>query len=290
MISKLTTSKEDCIAKYSEYKRKHDGEVPKFRAFCKFAAIPAKHLVALYGRDAFAKLQEECGDTPNKLQLKRTPRDRIMRQYGDLALEMIARASTSEKGALPNSSDWEHRRLKPTTSGLQKSHGISWTEFPQIFQSWVSAENISGYDRVIELITRSGGAATTHREKRDQTFELLVSAIRQWSPARRRNSEGEYKVELRGHLKALGHNVNEEYGESNFDLLVEKRYAIEIKKDPSLAEYDRLFGQLARHLQHQYRVIAVIFDVPREDTYSTFVALVDAYLNKDRNTVEVIKK
>lgn len=111
-----------------------------------------------------------------------------------------------------------------------------------------------------------------------------------WSPGRRRNSEGEYKIELRSHLKSLQYEANEEFGESNFDLLINKRYAIEIKKDPKLGDYDRLFGQLARHLQYQPRVIALIFDAPSEDNFSNFALLVDSYLNKEKKIVEIIKK
>jgi hypothetical protein len=84
--------------------------------------------------------------------------------------------------------------------------------------------------------------------------------------------------------------MNEEFGESNIDLLVNKKYAIETKKDPQLSEYDRLFGQLARHLQHQRNVIALIFDAPSEDKFSNFVLLVDKYLNREESFVEVIRK
>jgi len=65
---------------------------------------------------------------------------------------------------------------------------------------------------------------------------------------------------------------------------------IEIKKDPSSTEYDRLFGQLARHLQHQLNIIALVMDVPSEDKLDNFSSLVDIYLNKDKKNIEVIKK
>ncbi|MGO9363468.1 MAG: hypothetical protein ACLP02_08400, partial [Rhodomicrobium sp.] len=80
------------------------------------------------------------------------------------------------------------------------------------------------------------------------------------------------------------------YGESQFDLLVERKYAIEHKKDPSLGEYDRLFGQVARHLQHQQKVIVLILEATRGDNYDNFTMLVDRYLNVDKNAVEIIKK
>ena len=44
------------------------------------------------------------------------------------------------------------------------------------------------------------------------------------------------------HLATLKYELNEEFGESKCDLLVRREYTIEVKKDPDLAEYDRLFG------------------------------------------------
>jgi hypothetical protein len=87
-----------------------------------------------------------------------------------------------------------------------------------------------------------------------------MADIHRWSLARRRNTQGEYKIELRKWLESVGHSLNEEYGESTSDLVVGKRYVIETKKAPQLGDYDRLFGQLARHLQQFPVAIAVIFD------------------------------
>ena len=275
------TSKDDCILKYAEYKTTH-GAIPKKKDFFKFAGIHERQLTTLFGRDAYSKLQRECGDEANKLDLERTPRETIMRQYGDLALEL---------GMLPNSSDWIHHQLRPSIGGLgKKPHFIVWSDFPQKFAKWVESERISGYNEVLAHINKSAAKSNAKVEVRDREFDRIVNEIRLWSPARRRNSEGEYKIELRSHLKSLGFEMNEEYGESNFDLLIGKSYAIEIKKDPKLGEYDRLFGQLARHLQHQLRVVALIFDAPGEDNFNNFSSLVDSYLNKEKKTVEIIKK
>ena len=68
------------------------------------------------------------------------------------------------------------------------------------------------------------------------------------------------------------------------------KFAIEIKKDPKLGDYDRLCGQLARHLQYRLRVIALVLDAPGEDNFANFSSLVDGYLNKDATMVEIIKK
>ncbi len=181
--------------------------------------------------------------------------------------------------------------MTPSITGLNKQpHYIKWSEFPSKFQEWVKEENITGYDKVLGYINESAVGSKTKTERKDAEFERVLRDIRLWSPGRRRNSEGEYKIELRAHLKSLGYRLDEEFGESNVDLLVNGKHSIETKNDPQLSEYDRLFGQLARHLQHQRNVIALIFDAPSEDKFCNFVSLVDKYLNKEESFVEVIKK
>lgn len=91
-------------------------------------------------------------------------------------------------------------------------------------------------------------------------------------------------------MESLNYKLNEEFGESKCDLLVQREYAIELKKDPDLAEYDRLFGQIARHLQHHRKVIVLIHEATRKDKYDGFAALVDKYLNTDEHSVETIRR
>src|SRR5438552_745862 len=111
-------TKDDFIRKYAEYKQ-ICGAIPKQRDFLKFVGVHSRQLTALFGRDAYSKVQRECGDDANKLDLVRTPVGTIMRQYGDLALEL---------GTLPNSSDWIHHQLKPSIEGLNKRpHHIKWS-------------------------------------------------------------------------------------------------------------------------------------------------------------------
>src|SRR5207244_398989 len=132
--------------------------------------------------------------------------------------------------------------------------------------------------------------AVSKPEDGDRSFLRLIREIRAWTPARRRNSEGEYKIELRKYLESLKYQLNEEFGESKYDLLIVQQYAVEVKKDPDLAEYDRLFGQIARHLQHQCKVIVLIFEASRKDKYDNFIGLVDKYFNVGESAVEVIRK
>ncbi len=278
---KEMVSKEDCIQKYEEFK-KENGRIPKYREFLVYAGFGKRDLIKIFGGDAYSKLQVECGDIANKLSMERTPLEKIMRQYGDLALNLKQ---------LPSSSVWLHRGLKPDQSGLAKApHYIQWNEFPDKFAVWVAETKVKGYESVLELIVGAASKKNKKTEKANREFEALINVIRLWSPARRRNSEGEYKIELRKHLESECFSLNEEYGESNFDLLVDKKYAIEIKKAPSKSEYDRMFGQIARHLQHQLNIIALIIDTPSADTYDNFVSLIDTYLNREDKVVEVIKK
>jgi len=275
-------TKEYLVNKYKEYKKEYS-KIPSAKEFCQYAEIHRRKLESVYGDGAYSKLQIECGDIANKLDLIRMPLETIMRQYGDLSLEL-------EK--LPTQANWIQKGLHPTITGLDKSpHFIKWSEFPSKFEKWVSAEKIAGYSKVIEYINTLNNTTNTKKDKSDIEFEKLINDVRMWSPARGRNHEESYKVELRSHLKSIGYSVNEESGDSNIDLLINKKFAIETKKDPKLADYDRLFGQLARHLQHYLNVIALIMDVPKDDTFQNFTLIVDKYFNTDnKHIVKIIKK
>ena len=275
-------TKEACLQKYEEFKLSKNGDIPELREFLKFAGSSQAKLVKLFGSSPYSKLQTAAGDAPNKLQMERTPLATIMQRYGNLVIEI---------GKVPVQADWEYKGLKPTARNLgQRPHHMKWSELPTRFAEWVTANRVSGFDEAIEIITRSSRTIGKKPETGDGNFARLMKDVREWTPDRRRSSEETYKVELRAHLKSLDYELNEEYGESKFDLLVGRKFAIEIKKDPDLGEYDRLFGQVARHLQHQCKVIVLILEATRKDKYDNFTALVDRYLNVDENSVEIIKK
>src|SRR5438045_1553650 len=104
-------TKETCVQKYKECKLSKSGGIPEHREFLKYAGIPQRQLERLFGASAYSKLQNAAGDAPNKLQMERTPLETIMQQYGGLVTEF---------GGVPPSSEWEHRGLKPTESGLRQ--------------------------------------------------------------------------------------------------------------------------------------------------------------------------
>jgi hypothetical protein len=277
----LSISKEFLRGKYSEFKSSFN-RIPTRQEFLDFAGVHNRELEKVYGSKAYSKLQIECGDEANAFGRDRVPEDVYMRQFGDLAKEL---------GNLPVQADWTQRNLRPSISGLAvRPHFIKWSDMPFRFRDWVIRNKKEGYSQVLDLIGNLSIVEKPAREAIDSDFERIIRGVHRWSPARRRNSEESYKVELRMHLKADGFSVKEEFGESDIDLLVSKKFAIEIKKAPNLSEYDRLFGQVARHLQHGEFVIALLMDVPREDQYRNFLSLVDEYLNRDRKFVEVIKK
>lgn len=274
-------TKETCLQKYKECKLSKNGGIPQYDEFLKYAEINERTLSKLFGSAAYSKLQEAAGDTPNRLQMERTPIDMIMRQYGELV---------SELGVAPPYAEWDMRDLKPTRSGLNKIHSLKWSDMPVRFVEWVQNNKIEGFEGAVGVIASSNQTVINRSRDRDEVFFRLIKDVRTWSPARRRNSEGEYKIELRKHLESLHYTLNEEYGESLYDLLIHKKYAIEIKKDPNLGDYDRLFGQLARHLQHQHKVIVLILEATQGDHYDNFTTLVDRYLNVGENSVDIIKK
>ena len=254
------------------------GKRPTYAEYIKTSGVNKRYLEKLYGSSSFSKLQQECGDVPNKLEMVRTPLDEIMVQYGNLALEL---------GSLPKGSDWAHKGCHPTESGLQKPpHNIVWSQMPVHFKMW--ARSSEKYTAVLDWIPDEEPIQV--KSNTNAKLEKLLADIREWSPDRRRNVEETYKVELRKHLSTLKYELAEERGDSNTDLVVNRIFAIETKKEPALADYDRMFGQIARHLEHYTIVIAVIFDVPRQDQYKAFLGLIDKHFNPNETKVVVVKK
>jgi hypothetical protein len=151
-------TKETCLQKYEECKVSKNGGIPKHREFLKYAGIDDRLLEKLFGSSAYSKLQNAAGDTPNILQLERTPIATIMQQYGGLVIEL---------GTVPAYAEWNHRELRPTESGLSKTHNMKWSEMPEKFVQWVRTNGISGFEKAIEIIRNSARAGTKNHENDD---------------------------------------------------------------------------------------------------------------------------
>lgn len=123
-------------------------------------------------------------------------------------------------------------------------------------------------------------------------FEQVCETLKKWSPAMRRSNEESYKSELSNYLKQSSpvqikkETIREEKGDSRCDIAIGEDVGIEIKKSPLLSEYDRCFGQIARHLKSYKKVVVIIFDVPRQEQFDDFCKLVDKYYS---SSVRVIK-
>lgn len=135
-------------------------------------------------------------------------------------------------------------------------------------------------------------ASSTNEKGVGKLFENVCDVLLKWAPAIRRSSEEAYKSELSNYLKQPGSivlknkTVREEKGDSQCDIVIGNDIGIEIKKSPSLAEYDRCFGQIARHRKSFKNVAVVIFDVPRQEQFEDFCQMVDQYYS---SSVRVIK-
>jgi len=131
-------TKEECVEKYKEFKNTKNGETPEYREFLKFARIDKRILIRFFGSATYSKLQQEAGDTPNRLQMERTPIAVIMHSYGDLVTEL---------GVVPPSSEWTMRGLKPSETGLRKA--------PQkVVVLILEATRKDKYDNFSELVDR----------------------------------------------------------------------------------------------------------------------------------------
>ncbi len=276
----MAHTKTEIVAIYNTLKAQSGGSL-KYRDFLRKAGIPKHEFRRMFGATPYSKLQQLAGDSPNRLDLQRTPLEAIMSAYGDLACEVLR-----DEGRLPVAAHWAEKGLRPTESGLRNAHGIRWSELPGRFLDFCAADDslAARYEAVLGYIREHDAAVSAQAPgTRDLLLDSVCSEIGEWSPALRRNSEEAYKSELSLHLRsskqirAAGLDVREERGDTRCDIALGTKVAIELKKSPSQSEYDRCFGQVARHLQVYDGVVVVIFDVPRRDSFEDFNKLVDLY-------------
>ncbi len=264
-----------------EYKklRKSLGRTPKSNEFYKLDSIVKNHFIRTFGSNAYTKLQEASGDSPNKMDLRRTSGEDILQQFGDLIRRL-------EK--LPTQADWDYYGCRPVR--IDRSPlGWKWKELPTRFL--YTNKNDSQWQDVIGIIENEEYQSDKQPSpKRNIDFERVIDGVKRWNPQRKRFTEEAYKVELRGFLQSNQFAVGEEKGDSNIDLLVNRNVAIELKKDPSTSEYDRLTGQMVRHLMIYDFLLVVLCDISSEDRYKEFMKVVDFVFVPLNLNVELIVK
>ena len=276
-ILKDMKEKKYFIDQYKKLKDLNDGQKPLYRDFLMYCNnIHPRKLIETFGSNPYSKLQEECGDNPNKLQIIRTPLQQILDQYGNLV---------KSHNKVPVTSDWTHAKYKPTTDAIRIVHGIKWREIPLVFIKEYG--NKPEWKSVIEILKRETDNFTTVTVSK--TFNDIVEKIEKWNPDRKRIIEEGYKIELRNYLEKH-FKIEEETGESHPDLLINGKYPIEIKKDPSQSEYDRLLGQMLRHNKLFGSAIAVVTNISSEDRFKKNQKLFQEIHNGLNMTTELIKK
>lgn len=268
--------KENFINQYKKLKDLNNGKKPLYRDFLKFCKIQSRNLDAVFGSNAYSKLQAECGDDPNKLLLERTLITQILDQYGLLVRNI--------KG-LPVGADWTQAKFKPTIDGITKVHNLKWSDLPAAFIKEYSEK--PEWKDVTAIIKQKTVSLTPDKSKK--VFYDIVEKIIQWSPDRKRIIEEGYKIELRNYLEKY-FNLEEEVGESNPDILINKKYPIEVKRDPSQSEYDRLLGQMIRHNKLYGSAIAIVTNISSEDRFKKFHKLFTEVHDKLGMTAELLNK
>ncbi|MFT4155153.1 hypothetical protein [Parafilimonas sp.] len=268
--------KTNYIEQYKKLRELNDGKKPLRNDFLKFCKIGDFQLSKAFGKDAYSKLQQACGDTPNKLELERTSIEKILNQYGELV---------RLKKEVPVSADWLEANYSPQPDGLRKVHNLKWADMP-IFFIENNQDKLEWKD-VIEILRRK--SPTTISSRSNKAFENIVEKIVEWKPDRKRIIEEGYKIELRHYLEKF-FDLEEETGESNPDLLLNKKYPIEVKKDPTQSEYDRLLGQMIRHNKIFGSAIAIVTNISSEDRFKKFQKLFTEVHHKLGMIAEVISK
>ncbi|HTD40548.1 MAG TPA: hypothetical protein VK671_08005 [Mucilaginibacter sp.] len=264
------------IEQYKTLRQLNDGKKPLRSEFLRFCKIRDRHLNMVFGQDPYSKLQVECGDSPNKLDLERASITTILNQYGELV---------RKKGDIPVNGDWLQANYSPQPDGLRKVHNLKWSDMPSFFIQH-NEHNVEWKD-VINILNRKNIPSSFNKPNR--TFHNIVDKLISWTPDRKRIIEEGYKIELRNYLEKY-FDVEEEVGESNPDLLIDKKYPIEVKKDPTQSEYDRLLGQMIRHNKLYGNAIAVITSISSEDRFKRFQKLFIEVHTKLDMTAELINK
>ncbi|NOU46461.1 MAG: hypothetical protein HOO86_05285 [Bacteroidales bacterium] len=269
--------RQEYIDKYNELKKLKSGEKPLRNEFLKHFGINEIHLTKIFGKDPYSTLQEAAGDSSNKLPFLRTELSQILNQYGEL---------TRQYQRIPVQSDWYAADFYPRPDGLRKVHKISFLTLPEFFIT--NYKDKPEWKDVLKILHREDLTITASR-KRNKTFDEIVGKINAWTPDRKRVLEEGYKIELRKYLEKY-FDVEEEVGDTNTDLLLNKKFPIEIKKDPTLSEYDRLLGQMIRHNKQYGNAIAVVTSLSSQDRFMKFQKLFDEIHTKLGMTAEIINK
>ena len=116
----------------------------------------------------------------------------------------------------------------------------------------------------------------------------LVQSIVGWTPLKRHRTEEGYQLDLQRYLQyECGYQCRLE-GVEMADIVVGDQFPIELKKNPTQAEYDRLMGQLTRMHRAKNFAVGVICDVRRLEMFLDFKQQIDRIY--DDGSVAIVQK
>ncbi len=116
----------------------------------------------------------------------------------------------------------------------------------------------------------------------------LVQSIEGWTPLKRHRTEEGYQLDLQRYLQyECGYQCRLE-GVEMADIVVEDKFPVELKKNPTQAEYDRLLGQLTRMHRAKNFAVGVICDVRRLEMFLDFKQQIDRIF--DDGSVAIVQK
>ncbi|MCB5186229.1 GIY-YIG nuclease family protein [Methylobacillus gramineus] len=146
------------------------GKPPSSREF--YEVFSKRELCkAFEGGNAYSRLQNLAGDSPNKFSSKKSDLREILINWGGLA-----RKTLSEYNKLPIASDWLINNLSPSISGIEKSHKVKWSDIPLLFCSEFS--NVAEWGDVLLSIPASVNNTEIKELANEECFVYLMKDIR----------------------------------------------------------------------------------------------------------------
>lgn len=101
----------------------------------------------------------------------------------------------------------------------------------------------------------------------------IVQIVESWTPKQRYRNEEAYQAALAEYLEGHGITAPEQQGASLIDILAANGVGIEIKLTPDRSGYDRLSGQIIRHLNNYGSVIVLIIRPDKRDLLKEYQSL-----------------
>jgi hypothetical protein len=159
---------DEALEKYVKLK-KELGKIPSSREFGK--VYSKRTLASLFsGGAAYSRLQKLAGDNQNTFSSEKSDWHEILVKWGGLARKTI-----EQHNKLPVSSDWAYYQLRPSISGIEKSHKINWSEMPRLFQEHFSKS--SDWEDILSFIP-SNDPQVLEEADNEECFVYLMKDLR----------------------------------------------------------------------------------------------------------------